>query len=381
MKFLYILLTIIGVAAVSAGAVAAQMFFAKKKSKLWGLIPMVALFVAAVITAIVLLVCNVGPIKTLLWFLLFYIPIIISLVSFGVIRRGHLKVVEDQINRQNMVAAARHMEAERHRRLTEQLKHFSCSASALSAKEQQEIVMKVQTGKTPENVADATGIELAEINAILTAFERYVNGYNSVDNSSDVILTDEQCEEAVLRLANSTPKAEGIGYDELWNKSSARAILCTITGMGVSKRTTSAYLRHFGFTIPASQAIKSRREIPEVALWIHDHYPAIRKKAIDNGAEIIWIYQTDVACIKDFSLNTVQDPVMISAVSEDGNITFRVYPKGDRDKFSDFVTALSTQYNRRMIAVVNENYHENMKILGVKRREELASRIEFFGMD
>jgi len=381
MKFLYILLTILGVLAVSAGMVGAQMFFAKKKSKLFGLIPMAVMFVAAIITAIVLLACNAGPLKAFLWFLLFYIPIIVSLVSFGIIRRNHLKVVEDQINRQNMVAAARHMEAERHRRLTEQLKHFSCSASALSAKEQQEIVMKVQTGKTPENVADATGIELAEINAILAAFERYVSGYNSVDNSSDIILTDEQCEEAVLRLANSTPRAEGIGYDELWNKSSARAVLCTITGVGVSKRTTSAYLRHFGFTVPAGQAIKARREIPEVALWIHDHYPAIRKKAIENGAEIVWIYQTDVSCIKDFSLNTVQEPVMISAVSEDGNITFRVYPKNSRDKFSDFVTALSTQFNRRIVAVVNENYHESMKLLGVKRREELASRIEFFGMD
>ena len=39
-----------------------------------------------------------------------------------------------------------------------------------------------------------------------------------MDNSSDVILTDAQCEEAVLRLANSTPKAESIGYDELCQK-------------------------------------------------------------------------------------------------------------------------------------------------------------------
>lgn len=381
MDILYTILTIIGVAAVSAGVIVAQMFLVKKKSKLFGLVPVVALFVAAIITAIILIVCNVSILKTFMWFFLFYIPITVALVSYGILRRNHLKIVEDQVNRQNMVAAARHMEAERHRRLTEQLRHFSCSASALSAKEQQEIVMKVQTGKTPENVADATGIPLAEINAILTAFERYANGYNSVDNSSDIILTDEQCEEAVLRLANSTPRAEGIGYDDLWNKSSARAVLCTITGMGVSKRTTSAYLRHFGFTVPAGQAIKSRREIPEVALWIHDHYPAIRKKAIENGAEIVWIYQTDVSSIKDFSLNTVQDPVMISAVSEDSNITFRVYPKSDRDKFSDFVTALSTQYNRRIIAVVNENYHECMKLLGVKRREELAARIEFFGMD
>ena len=381
MKLLYILLTIIGVLAVSAAAVGAQMFFAKQKSKLFGLIPPVAVFIAAIVTALVMNACSANLVKIAVIFFLFYIPIIISLISLGLIRRSHLKVVEDQINRQNMVAAARHMEAERHRRLTEQLKHFCCSASSLSAKEQQEIIMKVQTGKTPENVADATGIELAEINAILTAFERYVNGYNSVDNSSDIILTDEQCEEAVLRIANSTPRAEGIGYDELWNKSSARAVLCTITGVGVSKRTTSAYLRHFGFTVPANQAIKARREIPEVALWIHDHYPAIRKKAIENGAEIVWIYQTDVSCIKDFSLNTVQDPVMISAVSEDGNITFRVYPKNSRDKFSDFVTALSAQFNRRIIAVVNENYHENMKHLGVKRREELASRIEFFGMD
>lgn len=381
MDFLYVILTIVGVFAVSAGAVVAQTFFAKKKSKLWGLIPVGSLFIAAIITAAVMIACKANIIYVVLFFLLFYIPIVISMMSFGIIRRKHLKVVEDQINRQNMVAAARHMEAERHRRLTEQLKHFSCSASALSAKEQQEIVMKVQTGKTPENVSDATGIDLAEINAILSAFDRYVNGYNSVDNSSDVILTDEQCEEAVLRLANSTPKAEGIGYQELWNKSNARAMLCAITGMGVSKRTTSAYLRHFGFTVPASQAIKSRREIPEVALWIHDHYPSIRKKAIDNGAEIVWIYSTDVSSIKDFSLNTVQDPIMLSAISEDGNITFRVYPKNDHDKFSDFVTALSSQYNRRLIAVVNENYHENMKILGVKRREELASKIEFFGMD
>ena len=381
MKVLLVILTILGVIAVSTGCVFAQIYFAKKKSKLWGLIPVGGLFVVALITFIILIVCGAGIVKSALWFFLFYVPITVALVSFVIVRRKHLRVIEDMNTRQNMISAARHMEAERHRRLTEQLRHFSCSVSALSAKEQQDIVMKVQTGKTPENVSDATGIELSEISAILEAFDRYVNGYNSVDNSSDVILTDAQCEEAVLRLANSTPKAESIGYDELWNRSNARAMLCTITGSGVSKRTTTAYLRHFGFTVPPSQAIKSRREIPEVALWIHDHYPSIRKKAIDSAAEIMWIYTTPVPMIKDFSLNTVQDPIMLSAVSEDGNITFKVYPKSSKDKFSDFVTALTGQYNRRIIAVVNENYHEYMKVLGVKRREELSSRIEFFGMD
>ena len=137
MKVLFVLLTLLGIIAVSTGCVFAQIYFAKKKSKLWGLIPVGGLFLAALIVFIILLACNVGFVKSALWFFLFYVPIIVALVSYVILRRKHLRVIEDMNTRQNMISAARHMEAERHRRLTEQLRHFSCSVSSLSAKEQQ----------------------------------------------------------------------------------------------------------------------------------------------------------------------------------------------------------------------------------------------------
>ena len=55
MKVLLVILTILGVIAVSTGCVFAQIYFAKKKSKLWGLIPVGGLFVVALITFIILI--------------------------------------------------------------------------------------------------------------------------------------------------------------------------------------------------------------------------------------------------------------------------------------------------------------------------------------
>ena len=69
---------------------------------------------------------------------------------------------------------------------------------------------------------------------------------------------------------------------------------------------------------------------------------------------------------------------MMAAVTNDGAIRFKVYDN-KRDRFSDFVTALVSSSERKIYAVVNEQYDEYMTAMGKAKCRALEDKIEFFG--
>ena len=93
---------------------------------------------------------------------------------------------------------------------------------------------------------------------------------------------------------------------------------------------------------------------------------------------IIWIYTVPMEAICEISTFVPKNPVLLAAVTNDGAFRFKVYDESDRERFSDFATALAATADRKLYAVVNENFEEYMSVLGKAKVRALSEKIEFF---
>ena len=243
---------------------------------------------------------------------------------------------------------------------------------------QREIVLLSKNGKEVSEIVASSGVAEEEVRLILDSYERYAARLEGGDGTADLILTPEQEEDIVCRLINSAPYECGAGSSGLWDKSSARELVATRLDSGVSLRIVSAYLRHWGFTVPQKQTIKARSGDPLVKSWIVSDFEKIRKAAAKNQGEILWIYTVPMEAVREISTFIPKNPMLVAAVTNDGAIRFRVYDEKRRDYFGDFVTALLTNADRKYYAVLNERYDEYMSSLGKAKRRALEDKIEFF---
>lgn len=375
---IFIVLLLVALVA-AVGAVIGVHYLAKMKSVFWSLIPSGGMLF---ISLLVLLIMKLAGAKWLTAFITFYllqIPVIAGVLALAPMRL-HRRInvaAENEKALRNQIA--RRIEAERRRQLEDSVLGFCCAESAMDPEGQRKIVLLAKTaGKTAEEISSLTGTGVAEVQMILDSYERYASRLDAADSTADLILTGDQEEDIVGRLINSVPYECNAGNSGLWDKASARELAAARIGSGVSTRIVAAYLRHWGFTVPAAQTIKTRSSDPAVRTWIVSEFEKIRKAAMANNGEIVWIYTVPMEKVREISSFIPQHPVMMAAVTNDGAIRFKVYDE-KRDRFGDFVTALVSSSDRKLYAVVNEQYDEYMTSMGKAKLRALESKIEFFG--
>lgn len=378
MDFVVFILLLLLAVALSVGVVFAEIYFAKKKVIYWSLIPSAGVLLASILTLIIMLLCKAGWFASLVTFYLLQIPVVTGVVALAPLRLHRQIRIAAAGEKQTRLMTARRIEAEKRRQLTDALKGFRCAESKMKLEGQREVVLMSKTGKSIEEISTLTGATADEIRLIVEAYDRYAARIEEVGGSADLILTPEQEEDIVGRLVNSLPYECDAGASGLWDKFSARQLASSRIETGVSTRIISAYLKHWGFTVPAPQTIKVRSEEPLVRNWIASDFEKIRKAAADAKGEIVWIYTVSMVDIREITTYVPSDPVMLAAVTNDGSIRFKVYDQSDRDRFTDFVTSLVSGESKKLFAVVNENYDDYMARLGKAKRKAMETHIEFF---
>lgn len=378
MFYLEYVFTIIAVVAASAAAIWGELLLTKKDSPLWGMIIPCSLFIANIITFIVMLSSKASMKNLLLVFFAMYVVVAASVVSFIIFRIRHAKHMTEDTKRRNRVLAARRAEAENQKRLLDQLRGFICPESFVNDQAQREIVIMHKSGRTNEEIAQQTSVDVKEIETIIASFKRYVARIDSDEGSADIILSPAQQDEIVANIANSIPSEHGISTEGYWTRNSVRNLASSILGTNVSTRIMSAYLRHWDIAVPASKTIKARRENPVVANWLVGEFEDIRTKCKDESGEIIWIYTLSPEAIHDVSKNIPSDSVLLMAVTNDGYARFKLYSAKESAIFNKFVNALVSSASCKYFAVVNENFDEYMSELGSVSVRALSDKIEFF---
>ena len=156
----------------------------------------------------------------------------------------------------------------------------------------------------------------------------------------------------------------------LWTREAVAQLIERRFGIRLSIWTVGRYLARWGFT-PQKPVRRAFEKSPEqVRHWLEQKYPAIRRQAKREGAEIYWGdemgMRSDHAAGRSYGRRG-QTPVipgtgqrfgcnMISAITNRGRLNFMVFKKRFRvDVFMDFLKRLDRQTKRKAFLIVDRH--------------------------
>jgi transposase len=154
----------------------------------------------------------------------------------------------------------------------------------------------------------------------------------------------------------------------LWTREAVAQLIEQRFGIRLSIWTVGRYLARWGFTPQKPVRRAFERDPEQVRRWLEVEYPAVRKQAKREKAEIFWGDEmgarSDHQAGRSFGRRG-QTPVilgtgqrfgcnMISAITNRGRLSFMVFKKRFRgDVFLDFLKRLIRQINRRVFLIVD----------------------------
>ena len=141
-------------------------------------------------------------------------------------------------------------------------------------------------------------------------------------------------------LDNHSPEDLGIPAP-LWNRRAVRDLIRKEFGIDLAVRTVGEYLKRWGYTAKKPRRHARKQDPEEVRQWLEETYPAIERRAEEEGAEIYWCDETGVAAdqhagygyAREGQAATVEvpDPHLrmnqISAISNRGDVRFMTHAK------------------------------------------------------
>ena len=179
----------------------------------------------------------------------------------------------------------------------------------------------------------------------------------------------------------------------LWTREAVAQLIERRFGIRLSIWTVGRYLARWGFT-PQKPVRRAFEKSPEqVRHWLEQKYPAIRRQAKREGAEIYWGdemgLRSDHAAGRSYGRRG-QTPVipgtgqrfgcnMISAITNRGRLNFMVFKKRFRvDVFLDFLKRLVRQTKRKAFLIVDGHpVHRSKKAKTWSKKQSHRIRLFF----
>jgi len=201
-------------------------------------------------------------------------------------------------------------------------------------------------------------------------------------------------QEGVLqrKLVDHTPDQLKLKF-ALWNAQAVRALIKQAFSIDLPVRTVRKYLARWGFTPqrPVKRAYEQRPQA--VRQWLEEQYPAIQKRARDEGAEISWADETAVSSVEHYPRGYAprgKTPVLalsqagrcrinlVSAITNQGKLRFMLYRENlDAEMFIEFLKRLCKEAQRKVFLIVdNLRVHHARKV--AEWIEQNSERIELF---
>lgn len=179
----------------------------------------------------------------------------------------------------------------------------------------------------------------------------------------------------------------------LWTREAVSQLIERRFGIRLSVWTVGRYLARWNFTAqkPVRQAFERNPEA--VRRWLEEEYPAIRKQAKREEAEIHWGdemgLRSDHATGRSYGRRG-QTPVipgtgarfgcnMISAITNRGKLYFMVFKKRfEAEVFKEFLSRLVNQGEKKIFIIVDRHpVHRSLKIKNWLEENEKDIRMFF----
>jgi transposase len=187
------------------------------------------------------------------------------------------------------------------------------------------------------------------------------------------------------------PRRLGLGFG-LWTRTAVRDLIRKEFGAGYSEQNVGRILKVLGFSPRRAAYQAAGQDRGNRRKWAEAEFPAIRKRAAEQGAKIFFAAEAGCRCDRrpgtlrgpaggsagvDFTGNR-ESAVMISAVSMRGAMHWKICEGPvNSARFLDFLGELIADVDGKIFLVVdNVSYHRSAETREwVKRHED---RIEFF---
>jgi len=179
----------------------------------------------------------------------------------------------------------------------------------------------------------------------------------------------------------------------LWTREAVGLLIEKRFGISLSVWTAGRYLARWGFT-PQKPVRRAFEQNPEaVKQWLEEDYPAIRKLAKREHAEIYWGdemgLRSDHTVGRSFSKRGKTPVVlgtgqrfgcnMISAITNRGSLNFMVYKERFRyNVFLDFLRRITRQAKRKVFLIVDGHpVHRSRKVKTWLEKNDHCIRLFF----
>lgn len=249
-------------------------------------------------------------------------------------------------------------------------------------------IKMVKSGKTQKETAEILEVHY---NSVSTWCKKYRTGgirsvmakKRGVSSEQMKLLSAEQEKEIQKMITDKMPDQLKLPY-ALWTRKAVKELVERAYGISLAVRTMGDYLHRWGFT-PQKPAKRAYEQSPaKVKEWLDETYPAIKKKAAAESAEIHWGDETGIrndcqhgrsyapkgktpvrkGMAKRISLN------MISTVTNQGKIRFMTYRGGmNSQKLVDFLKRLIKGAKKKIFLIL-----DNLKVHHSKPVKEWAER-------
>ena len=260
---------------------------------------------------------------------------------------------------------------------------------ALTPSAQEEVrkraVQAVLSGQTQRAVARTTGVSEHAMSKWMKSYrlhgEAGLNANSRGRKKGGGRLSFEEGEQIAKTVVENTPEKVGIPGYWLWTRDAVGEFISMNYGVEYSRSSIGRLLRRHNLTPqkPAKRAIQQNPKA--VKQWLEVDYPAIRKLAQAENAEIFW--GDECGFRSDHQTGTTygrrgQTPViprqgkrfscnMISAISNYGSLYFRVFTcRFTSHVFIDFLRRLSRQIGQNgkkaFLIVDNHSAHKSKAV-------------------
>ena len=254
----------------------------------------------------------------------------------------------------------------------------------------------IKSGKKQKDIAELFGVRTTTVSDWKKSHkllgDKGLRDRPRGPKSEDVKLLSKYQERLIQKMIIDTmPDQLKLSFS-LWTRKAVKELVERELKVVLAITTMGDYLRSWGFSPQRPKKKAYEQCSKKVQKWLEEEYPAIKKQAKEENAEIHWGDETGVrnnsqhgrsyapkgktpvkkSMAKRFSIN------MISTISNQGKVEFMIYSGSmNAERLIDFLKQF-TKGKKRKIYLILDNLRVHHSKLVKKWEEENSDKIALF---
>jgi transposase len=256
------------------------------------------------------------------------------------------------------------------------------SISELQLLRQKAVDAVIKEGITQTKAAKLFGFTVASMSKYIKEYRLYGEASFTYKRRGVPLLTnrylsEEQSKELIDILLKNTPDELGL-EKTLWNSKVIQHFIEIKYSIKYSDRGIRQLMKTLGFSSQKPIKRAYQQNADKVSKWLTETYPAIKVRAMQEGARIYWADEMGIQSTdnrgKTYGLIGITPAIkktgsrfkanMIAAISPQGFMNWMVFTEQcDSKKFIEFLGRMRRQINQKIFLIVdNLRVHHSKKV-------------------